>query len=123
MNLEHWHMPVLPEPPSSSLDAWLCLSPCVAAVPGSQDKEGDDPSRVGAAVNPLLGNGGLSTGIAKVPGGALQPRCCCPCLPLHPLSQTRAWRLAVPHDTAALDCVLLRTPLCRCMLRLAACAC
>lgn len=33
-----------------------------------QEKEGDDPSRVGAATNPLLDNGGLSTGIAKLPG-------------------------------------------------------
>jgi hypothetical protein len=36
----------------------------------SQDKESEDPSRVGAAANPLLAGGGLSTGIAKVPGGA-----------------------------------------------------
>lgn len=31
-----------------------------------QDKEGDDPSRVGAASNDLFADGGLSTGIGKV---------------------------------------------------------
>lgn len=39
---------------------------------GDKDKEGDDPSRVGAAINPLLDNGGLSTGIAKVQGASSQ---------------------------------------------------
>lgn len=37
---------------------------------GDKDREGDDPSRVGAATNPLMDNGGLSTSIGKLPGGA-----------------------------------------------------
>lgn len=41
---------------------------------GDKEKEGDDPSRVGAAANPLLQGGGLTTGIAKLPGSKL---CCC----------------------------------------------
>jgi hypothetical protein len=32
-----------------------------------QEKEGDDPSRVGSAQNPITGGVGLSTGIAKAP--------------------------------------------------------
>lgn len=32
-----------------------------------QEKEGDDPSRVGAASNPMMDDAGLSTGIAKMP--------------------------------------------------------
>ncbi|KAF8063772.1 cabII-1 [Scenedesmus sp. PABB004] len=35
---------------------------------GDKEKEGDDPSRVGAAANPLMNDGGLSTGIGKLPG-------------------------------------------------------
>eukprot|EP00775_Hariotina_reticulata_P013110 gene13110-13238_t len=37
---------------------------------GDKEKEGDDPSRVGAAANPLMDDAGLSTGIGKLPGGA-----------------------------------------------------
>ncbi|WIA14308.1 hypothetical protein OEZ85_002840 [Tetradesmus obliquus] len=37
---------------------------------GDKEKEGDDPSRVGGAQNPFMNDGGLSTGIGKLPGGA-----------------------------------------------------
>lgn len=66
----------------SAVDACALAQPCKPSAlhrrplcPWSgQDKEGDDPSRVGAATNPLMGNGGLSTSIAKMPGGARSRR-------------------------------------------------
>lgn len=36
---------------------------------GDKDKEADDPSRVGSAANPLLGDAGLTTGIGRMAGG------------------------------------------------------
>eukprot|EP00878_Enallax_costatus_P001359 GHUV01001508.1.p1 GENE.GHUV01001508.1~~GHUV01001508.1.p1 ORF type:complete len:394 (+),score=120.99 GHUV01001508.1:421-1602(+) len=39
---------------------------------GDKEKEGDDPSRVGAASNPMMDDAGLSTGIGKMQGGGGQ---------------------------------------------------
>jgi hypothetical protein len=76
----HWQKGISTPHMPNSTSVGLAHIHCVAHVSRpnhlslpwyEQDKEGDDPSRVGAATNPLMDNGGLSTSIAKMPGGAV----------------------------------------------------
>jgi hypothetical protein len=69
-------------PATGRLPADHACLPCLFAMRCLQEKEGDDPSRVGGAQNPLTGGGGLSTGIAKAQVTYLNlahPGRCCGC--------------------------------------------